>query len=72
VGQYVTQALQDSQRASSMVVSLPAMIFASAPRRPIPQTKRPWISAQARTHRVHRMHLLRSTQTKGLGSLSMA
>ena len=63
------QAPHDSQRASSIVVSRPAMIFVSSPRPPTPQTKRHWISSHARTHRVHRMHLLRSTHTNGLASL---
>src|SRR5438270_13557125 len=63
VGQYATQAPHDSQRASSMVVSRPALIFAASPRCPTPHTKRPCTSAQARTQLVHRMHLLKSTHT---------
>src|SRR5262245_22551547 len=40
VGQNATQAPHDSQRASSMVVSRPAIILASSPRYPTPQTNR--------------------------------
>ena len=60
VGQACTQAPQDTQSDSRKDCSMPAVTRESKPRPEIVSAKVPWISSQARTQRLHTMHLAAS------------
>ena len=60
VGQAWTQAPQDTHSESRKASSAPALTFDANPRPEIVRAKVPCTSPQARTQRLHAMHLLAS------------
>ena len=60
VGQASTQAPQDTHSLSINGWSWPGDTRLSKPRPEIVRAKVPWVSSQARTQRLHTMHLLAS------------
>src|SRR3546814_9572432 len=69
VGQACTQAPQETQSLSRKLSFWPAVMRDSKPRPSTVKANVPWTSSQARTQRLHTMHLRSEEHTSQLHSL---